>query len=70
MKKKMVDYIIMNQRKISILIDESTSLSKKATLIVVLRAYFEEEYPGEAYTCTLDLIELDGTDAEHLCCIF
>jgi hypothetical protein len=39
---------VTNKRKISVLIYESTSLSRKATLVVVLKMFFEEEYPGEA----------------------
>jgi hypothetical protein len=47
-----------------VLIDESTSLRRKATLIVVPKTFSEGEHPGEVYTFNLELIELQTTDAE------
>jgi len=52
--------IILDKKKISILVDESTTLSRKTTLVVVLRTFFET-FPGEPYTFNLDLIELCST---------
>jgi hypothetical protein len=40
-----------------VLVDESTTLSQKAMLIVVLKTFFGEPYPREAYVFNLDLIE-------------
>jgi hypothetical protein len=47
-KKKIAENIVTNKKQISVLIDESTSLSQKATLVVVLKTFFGEEYHGKA----------------------
>jgi hypothetical protein len=49
MKKNICKDIISTKKKISVLIDESTTLSKRTVLIVVLRVFFED-IPGDAYT--------------------
>ena len=51
--------------KISVLIDESTTLSRKSTLVIVIRTYFED-YPSGAYVFNLDLIELTNTTSESI----
>lgn len=65
MKKMICQNIILTKTKISILIDESTTLSKLSTLVVVVRAFIED-FPGEPYTFNLDLIELPNTSAETI----
>lgn len=65
MKKIICQNIILTKTKISILIDESTTLSKLTTLVVVVRAFIED-FPGEPYTFNLDLIELPNTSAETI----
>lgn len=65
MKKIICQEIILKKMKLSVLVDESTTLSRKTTLVVVLRTYFET-FPGEPYTFNLDLIELSSTSAEHI----
>lgn len=57
------DIILDKKKIISILVDESTTLSRKTTLAIVLRTFFET-FPGEPYTFNLDLIELCSTSAE------
>lgn len=57
MKKMICQNIILTKTKISILIDESTTLSKLSTLVVVVRAFIED-FPGKPYTFNLDLIPL------------
>jgi len=57
--------IILDKKKISILVDESTTLIRKTTLVVVLRTFFET-FPGEPYTFNLDLIELCSTSANQI----
>jgi len=47
------------------LVDESTTLSRKTTLVVVSRKFFET-FPGEPFTFNLDLIELCSTSAEQI----
>lgn len=64
MKKIICQNIILTKTKISILIDESTTLSKLTTLVVVCA--FIEDFPGEPYTFNLDLIELPNTSAETI----
>lgn len=63
MKKNICKNIILTKTKISILIDESTNLSKLTILVVVVRTFIED-FPGEPYTFNLDLIELLNTSAE------
>jgi hypothetical protein len=65
MKKNICKDIISTKKKISVLIDESTTLSKRTVLIVVLRIFFED-IPGDAYTFNLDLIELSDASAESI----
>ena len=65
MKKTICKKIISLKNKISRLIDESTTLSKKTMLVVVIRTFFGN-FPGEAYVFNLDLIELSSTTAENI----
>src|SRR6218665_1895938 len=65
MKKAICREIISSKKKISVLIDESTTLSKKTTLVVAIRTFFAN-FPGEAYVFNLDLIELSSTTAENI----
>ncbi len=53
------ELIIEKERKISIIVDESTSLSKKSCLVVYLLALIDET-PQNLF---LDICELDGEDA-------
>lgn len=68
MKSTICKNIIENKKKISILIDESTTLSKKSTLVVVIRTYFEDASSDllDTYVFNLDLIELTNTNAENI----
>jgi hypothetical protein len=50
MRKKIAENTVTYRIKVFLLIDESTSHSRKATSVVVLKTFFREEYPGEAYT--------------------
>jgi hypothetical protein len=63
MRKRMLEEIISQNAKISILIDESTSLSQKATLIIYIRCVLHHE----VNTVFLDLIELNGTTSQVIC---
>lgn len=70
MRVKVCKLIISNDDvKISVMVDESTSISKKSALIVYIKACLPEESFVETQPCTfyLDLVELDGQGAE---CIF
>lgn len=65
MKKIICKDIILDKKKLSILVDESTTFSRKTTLVVVLRTFLET-FPGEPYTFNVDLIELCSTSAEQI----
>lgn len=60
MRSRLIQEIVKNKCPVSILIDESTTVSQKTTLIIYLRTVF----PGDnisPVTVFLDLVELDST---------
>ena len=59
MRKRICDAIIEKERKIGVIIDESTSLSKKSCLVIYLRAVLDKT-PENIF---LDICELDRQDA-------
>lgn len=63
MKKKVVNDIVMNERKLCVLIDESTTISGKSVLVVCLRSAISSENPD---TIFFELIELQGTTAKDI----
>lgn len=63
MRKQLISRIVNLQSKLSVLIDESTSLSNKTTLIIYLKTSLGGENPECIF---LDLCELDSQDAEHI----
>ena len=65
MRARICKIIIESGSKISVLIDEATSISKKSTLIVYIKTCFSESI--EPITFYLDLIELPEQNAE---CIY
>ena len=62
MREKICKTIKGNDRKTAIITDESTSLSKKACLIIYIRAVIFE-VPENVF---LDIRELEGQDAESI----
>jgi hypothetical protein len=60
MKQKIVDSIIHNRTKISLLVDESTSISNQSVLIVYLQGAINN---GDITTIFLDLVNLNSTKA-------
>lgn len=60
MRKQMVQRLLRDSTKISVLIDESTSLSKKSAMVVTIRAGIGEADPLFIF---LDLVELEGQTA-------
>ena len=60
MKRKTVESIITHRTKISILLDESTSLSNQAVLIVYIQGAINN---GDVTTIFFDLIHLESTKA-------
>ena len=65
MRARICKVIIENGSKISVLIDEATSISKKSNLIVYIKTCFSDSL--EPVTFYLDLIELPEQNAE---CIY
>lgn len=63
MRQKLVANIIVNEHKISVLIDESTSASGLTVLTVCMRAAVNESGP---LTFFLDLVELSSADAKTI----
>ncbi|KAL4131924.1 hypothetical protein QTP88_009156 [Uroleucon formosanum] len=63
MRKRFILRLIQSNSKFTIMIDESTTLSTKCTLILYISSYFDVKSPVVAF---LDLIELDRQDAETI----
>uniref|UniRef100_A0AAQ6ALH6 HAT C-terminal dimerisation domain-containing protein n=1 Tax=Amphiprion ocellaris TaxID=80972 RepID=A0AAQ6ALH6_AMPOC len=63
MKKKVINDIVMNQRKLCVLIDESTTISGKSVLVICLRSAICREEPD---TIFFELIELESTTAKDI----
>jgi len=61
MRKKIALDIIENNRKITILVDESTTLSKKSMLVICLRGAVGE--PDDIYTFLFDIVEIPNASA-------
>lgn len=63
MRKKMCKTIIEGEGKFSVLIDESTTISKHSTLIVYLRSSFKN---AEPITIFLDTVEAEDATASGI----
>lgn len=66
MRKSLVTKIITSMSKISIIIDESTTLSKKSTLIIYIRVCLANHGMSSPVNLYLDLIELQSTNANGI----
>ena len=64
MHKRLVSHIIENKRKFAILIDESTTISRKTTLIIYMRAVIGTAQKPQTFF--FDLIELSSTEADQI----
>ena len=65
MRKKVLRHVLgMHSQKISILMDESTTVSHKTALIVYIRTVIRES--DEPVTFFIDLVELSSQSAEHI----
>lgn len=62
MRNKIAQTIIENERKISIIIDESTTVSSKSVLVICLRCALSED--SEVVSFFWDLVELESTTAD------
>lgn len=63
MRQRLITRLIESNSKFTIMIDESTTLSTKCTLILYILSNFDSEIPIVVF---LDLIELDGQDAVNI----
>lgn len=63
MRKQLISKIITLKSKLSIFIDESTSLSNKTTLVVYLKTYLGGNNPEYVF---LNLCELQSQDPEQI----
>ena len=64
MKKTVVKEIVQSNSKISLIMDESTTINKKTTLIVYVRCYIEGVGMNSPINLFLDLVELEKETAE------
>jgi len=64
MRRKIAMDIVKNNRKICILVDESTTLSKKSMLVICLRCAVGEL--NEVYTFLFDIVEVSNTSAKTI----
>lgn len=64
MKKTFVNEIIKNDTKIGLIVDESTSLSNKSSLIVYVRCSLPKKGMLGSTNIFLDLVELEGVTAK------
>ena len=62
MVESLIKEVVGNQRKVSVIIDEATSVGKSCCLIVYLRSVIK----GSPENIFLDIIELDGQDADAI----
>lgn len=62
--KKLITSVLAAKRPISVLIDESTSLSQKACLIVYLRCCFENA--NDPLSFFLDMVEISSATADGI----
>jgi len=65
-KAKITNFLVKNNFKISVLIDEATSVSKKTCLVVCIRASTDVKNETDPITFFLDLIELENTKSETI----
>lgn len=63
MRKKLAKEIVRSENKISLIIDESTTLSQKSTLIVYISVCLANSGMNSPVNLFLDLIELDSVTA-------
>ena len=63
MRRKLVADIVVNRPKISVLVDESTTLSRKSCLVVYVRCCLGKSVGVEPITFFLDIVELPGLTA-------
>lgn len=64
MKRKLFDRVVECEPKLSVLLDESTSLNKKSTLIIYIRTQLPDmDKPSNLFT---KLVELDDLSAEGI----
>ena len=63
MRKKLCDAITSNASKVSIFIDESTTVSSNSVLVIYIRSHIGDH---NVRTFFLDLVEMEKTDAQSI----
>lgn len=66
MLSRLLRCILTNKQKISLIIDESTSIAKKSILAMYIRTAFPLEEQFKVYAFPVALVELDSLEAEHI----
>ena len=68
MKKKLCQSLIQNNCKISLMLDESTTISKKSVLVVYIRTslYNVDGHSTNAFAFPLDLVELQSLTSKSI----
>ncbi|XP_065675728.1 E3 SUMO-protein ligase KIAA1586-like [Hydra vulgaris] len=66
MRKKIITEVIKSKSKISIIIDESTTISQKSTLIVYIQCCVKGSGMNSPINLFLDLVELESVTAKGL----
>ena len=65
MRSRLCKEIIKNNQKLSIIIDESTTVSRKSCLLLYIRTRWPQ-LNGDCFSFPLELIELSSLTAEHI----
>lgn len=66
MRKRICDQIISSALKISIMMDESTTVSRKSCLILYVRTSWPGKVSSECFAFPVGLIELESMTANHI----
>lgn len=66
MRKKLCDAVIGGSQKISIMLDESTTVSRKSCMVVYVRTVWPFEGEEECFAYPLGLVELPSMTAEAI----
>ena len=66
MRKKLANEIVRSDNKISLIVDESTTLSQKSTVIVYIRVCLADSGMNSPVNLFLDLVELESVTAQRV----
>lgn len=66
MRKKLCTTIQENKLKISIILDESTTISRKSCLVLYIRSAWPNKVSADCFSFPVSLIELESLTAKHI----